>query len=155
MATVTAVRGSTDAKTYVRDVEVSRGVADVQHGHAHRLAPEPVPVVELQHGGGKQQPVRPRGQSLHWLTGSHWGNGGGCLESDLCSNHFEGIYQTLLSKETNNEYICPQKVKQYIVVSAVRVFIEPSAKLPLSFKPLCRPSPLSITTHSFHFCTPL
>jgi hypothetical protein len=39
-----------DVKTYVRDVEVRRGVADVQHGHAHRLAPEPVPVVELQDG---------------------------------------------------------------------------------------------------------
>jgi len=35
-------------KTYVRDVDVSGGVADAEDGHAHRLASEPVPVLQLQ-----------------------------------------------------------------------------------------------------------
>ena len=33
-----------------------------------------------------------------------------------------------LSKATHNKYICQKKVKQYISVGTVRMFIEPSAK---------------------------
>ena len=38
------------------------------------------------------------------------------------------IYQTLLSKATYNKYICHKKVKQYIAVGTIRMFIEPSAE---------------------------
>ena len=36
------------------------------------------------------------------------------------------IKQTLLSKATYNKYICLKKVKQYIALGTIRMFIEPS-----------------------------
>ena len=38
-----------------------------------------------------------------------------------------GISQMVLSKATYNKYICHKKVKQYIAVGTIRMFIEPSA----------------------------
>ena len=45
------------------------------------------------------------------------------------SFYIQGIYQTLLSKATYDKLICKKKEKQqYIAVSTVRMFIEPSVK---------------------------
>ena len=42
--------------------------------------------------------------------------------------YIEGIQHTLSSKVTYNKHVCQKKVKQYIAVGTVRMFMEPSAK---------------------------
>ena len=43
--------------------------------------------------------------------------------------YIQGLKQTLLSKETYNKHICHKKVKQYMAVGTIRMFMEPSAAL--------------------------